>query len=388
VTALFARGFRPFFLLASIQAALFVPLWVAVLDGWVSAPVWLGLTIWHAHEMLFGFCAAAIAGFLLTAVPVWTGTIALSGRPLAALVALWVAGRVAMLVADRAPVATALVDFAFLPALAAAVSPAILQARVARNYGFPLVLLGLACANGFVHADALGIRAGVAQTGLRVAVDLVALLVLVIGGRIVPGFTTNALRRGGSEDEAQGPAWTSYAAVPLYVAFALADVALPGSAWSGGAAALAAFVLAARMSGWKSLRVMHDPLLGSLHLGQAWVVAGLASLALSDLTDAWPRGVAVHALTAGAFGSMILGVMTRVALGHTGRPLVAPASAVVAYALVTAGALLRTVGLAALPGVPLVVLTLAGALWSGGFVAFLVGYARVLLDPRADGKPG
>jgi uncharacterized protein involved in response to NO len=142
------------------------------------------------------------------------------------------------------------------------------------------------------------------------------------------------------------------------------------------------------MCGWRSLRVLGDPLLGSLHLGHLWVVIGLACFAASDLAAAWPRSIAVHALTTGAFGTMILAVMTRVSLGHTGRPLAAPRSAVVAYGLVTIGALLRTVGVAALPGASLFLWTLAGVFWSGAFVAFLVGFGGMLLAPRVDGRPG
>ena len=386
--ALFARGFRPFFLLAAAHAAVVVPLWVAVIHGELAAPAWIGPSVWHAHEMLFGFCTAAIAGFLLTSVPVWTGTLAVAGPRLAGLAALWLAGRVAMLAAGRAPLLAALVDLAFLPALAAAIAPAVYGSGVRRNFGFPLVLLVLAAANACVHAEALGSAPGTAGVGLRAGVDLVALLVVVIGGRIVPAFTTNALRRTHAASEARAPAWAESAAVPAFLVFAASDVVGPGTFWSGVAAGLAAVVLAARISGWRSLRVLGDPLLGSLHLGQAWLIAGLACFAASDLAAVWPRSVAVHAFTAGAFGTMILAVMTRVALGHTGRPLSAPPSAVAAYGLVTLGALLRTVGVAALPGASFLVLTLAGVLWSGAFASFLVGYAGVLISPRVDGKPG
>ena len=386
--SVFARGFRPFFLLAAAQAAFFVPLWIAVLRGWLLAPAWSGPTIWHAHEMLFGFCAAAIAGFLLTSVPVWAGTAAVTGLRLALLAALWLAGRVAMLGAGRAPLLTALVDLAFLPALALAIGPSLYRSGARRNQGFPLVLLALASANACVHADALGLAPGAASAALRAAVDGVALLVVVIGGRIVPTFTTNALRRAGDETAARTPAWAERAAVPCFLLFVAADVLAPATRGSGAAAALAAVVLAGRMSGWRSLRVLRDPLLGSLHLGCAWVVIGLFGLAGSDLAAAWPRSVALHSLTAGAFGTMILAVMTRVALGHTGRALVAPPSAVAAYALVTLGALLRTVATAAAPGAGGLLLPLAAVFWSGAFLVFLVGFAGILLAPRVDGRPG
>jgi len=383
-----ARGFRPFFLLAALQAAVFVPLWLLVLHGWLAAPIWNAPMLWHAHEMLFGFGTAAIAGFLLTSVPVWTGTPAVAGPRLALLASLWVAGRAAMFAAGHAPLLAAIVDVAFLPALAAAIGPAIYRSGVRRNFGFPLVLLALAIANASLHAQALGLAPALATAGLRAGVDGIGLLIVVVGGRIVPAFTTNALRRAGDEVEARAPAWAERAAIPAYLLFAVADVLAPGSPWSGAAACLAAVVLAARMSGWRSLRVLGDPLLGSLHLGHLWVVIGLACFAASDLAAAWPRSIAVHALTTGAFGTMILAVMTRVSLGHTGRPLAAPRSAVVAYGLVTIGALLRTVGVAALPGASLFLWTLAGVFWSGAFVAFLVGFGGMLLAPRVDGRPG
>jgi uncharacterized protein involved in response to NO len=382
---LFARGFRPFFLLAALQAVLFVPLWIAVLQGWLVVPGWGSPILWHAHEMIFGFCAAAIAGFLLTSVPVWTASPAVTGRPLAALCALWVAGRFATPFAHRAPW-LALVDLAFLPALAAAIGIPIYRAGARRNFGFPLLLLALAGANALVHAETLS--PGAASLGLRIGVDGVALLVVIVGGRIVPSFTTAALERAGIRDGARTRPWAGRAAVPAFLLFAAADLARPASPWSGAAAALAAFVLAARAAGWRSLRVLRDPLLGSLHLGHAWLVLGLAALAASDLGALWPRSIAVHALTAGAFGTMILAVMTRVALGHTGRPLAAPLHAVLAYGLLTAGALLRTVGVLLSHGGTFVALTLAGALWSGAFAVFLAGYGWILLTPRIDGKPG
>ncbi len=384
----FARGFRPFFLLAALQAAAFVPLWLLVLHGRLTAPVWSAPIFWHAHEMLFGFGTAAIAGFLLTSVPVWTGTPAVAGARLAMLAALWIAGRVAIFAAASAPLLSAIVDLAFLPALAAAIGPAIHRNGARRNFGFPLVLLALAIANALTHAHALGGASTLTSLGLRAGVDGIALLIVVVGGRIVPAFTTNALRAAGESIEARAPAWAERAAVPAYLLFAIADVALPGSRWSGAAAGLAALVLAARMGGWHSLRVLGDPLLASLHLGHLWVVIGLACFAASDLASAWPRSIAVHALTAGAFGTMILAVMTRVSLGHSGRPLVATRSAVVAFALVTIGALLRTAAVAALPNASLLLWTVSGVLWSGAYLVFLLGFSGMLLAPRVDGRPG
>lgn len=385
----FGRGYRPFFLLASTYAVLFVPLWVCVVLGTIAAPAWVSTTAWHAHEMLFGFCTAAIAGFLLTSVPVWTGTTAVAGGALAALAGLWVAGRVAMLaLAGSVPGLAAAVDLAFLPLLALAIGPPILRAGIRRNFGFPVGILALFAANALVHAEALGLATGTAAIGLRAGVDLVALLVVVIGGRVAPSFTTNALRRLGIAQIASPPPWAERAAVPAFLAFLVMDLVLPASLASGIVALAAAIVLAARMSGWRTARVLGDPLLWSLHLGHAWVVVGLACIAASDLAGAWPRSVAVHALTAGAFGTMILAMMTRVALGHSGRPLVAPRSAVIAYTLVTLGALVRTIAVAAFPVETLPMIATGGLLWAGAFAAYLVGYAAMLTTPRVDGRPG
>jgi uncharacterized protein involved in response to NO len=385
---LFGRGFRPFFLLASAHAVVFVPIWLCVGLGWIAPPKWLWLTVWHAHEMIFGFCAAAIAGFLLTSVPAWTGTAALAGGRLAGLAALWLAGRVVMAAAGRAPWLAAAVDLAFLPVLALAIGPPIYRAGVRHNFGFPIGILALAAANALMHAEALGASAGTAAVGLRAGVDLVALLVVVIGGRVTPSFTTNALRRAGITEPAGSPAWAERASVPAFLLFLVIDLALPVTIWSGGAALLAAIVLAARMSGWQTRRALGDPLLWSLHLGQAWVVLGLFCLAAADLAAPWKRNVAIHALTAGAFGTMILAMMTRVALGHTGRPMVAPRSAVVAYVLVTIAALLRSLGVAAFPADTFPMILLGGLLWAGAFAAFLVGYVQILTAARVDGRPG
>jgi len=293
-----------------------------------------------------------------------------------------------MVVAGRAPWLAAAIDLAFLPVFALAIGPPIYRAVVRHNFGFPIGILALAAANVLMHAEALGMSTASAAVGLRAGVDLVALLVVVIGGRVTPSFTTNALRRAGSAELARSPAWAERASVPAFLLFLVIDLALPVTIWSGGAALLTAIVLAARMSGWQTRRALGDPLLWSLHFGQAWVVLGLFCLAAADLAAPWKRNVAIHALTAGAFGTMILAMMTRVALGHTGRPMVAPRSAVVAYVLVTIAALLRSLGVAAFPADTFPMILLGGLLWAGAFAAFLVGYVQILTAARADGRPG
>jgi uncharacterized protein involved in response to NO len=380
-----ARGFRPFFLLAGLYGSAFLLFWLCVLAGLLPAPRGLVPSWWHAHEMVFGFVCAAVAGFLLTSVPVWTGTPAVSGRPLGGLVALWVLGRIAMALSAVLPAPwVAIADLAFLPALAVAIGRPLVATRQRRNLGFPAVLGVLALANLAFHLESTGRGAFL---GIRVAVYFVTVLVVIVGGRIVPAFTRNALLRAGIDAPPRSIGWADRLAVPAVLLVAVTDLARPVSLWSGGAALLAAVVLISRMSGWQSSRTLRDPLVWVLHVGYAWIPFGFACMAVSDLTWTIPRTSGLHALTSGAFGTMILAVMSRVPLGHTGRPLAAPRPMQIAYCMVAAGALLRVAAPIVAPaGLPL--LLLAGVLWAGAFVLFTATYWPILTRPRVDGLPG
>jgi uncharacterized protein involved in response to NO len=386
---LFASGFRPFFLLAGVHGCAFLLFWLAVLAGWLPGPLWLIPMWWHGHEMLFGFVGAAIAGFLLTAVPVWTGSRPLTGAGLAAVVGLWLTGRLAMMgTGFLPPWVPAVLDLAFFPTVASVLAPGLVAARRARNYGFVPILLALFAANAMIHFQVLGLPGGRADLGVRLAVDLVMLLVVIIGGRIIPTFTGNALRRAGVAAEIRSRRWVELLVIPAVLTFVASDLLVPRTAASGLLALLAASALLVRMVGWQSLRTRGDSLLWSLHLGYLWVPLGLLCLGLSDLTQLVPRASGIHALTAGAFGTMILTVMSRVALGHTGRELVAPPGIAVAYALITIGALIRTVGPALLPVASLPVLIASGLCFAAAFALFTAIYAPVLTSARVDGRPG
>jgi uncharacterized protein involved in response to NO len=385
---LWSFGFRPFFLLAGLYGAGTVLWWIAVLAGPLPAPPALPPTWWHAHEMVFGFVTAAVAGFLLTSVPNWTASAPVSGRRLAGLAALWLIGRVAVALSGLLPpLAVAVADLAFLPALAAAIAPPLLRARRLQNLGFPVVLLALAGCNLGFHLAAAGLGAS-GTAGLRAALGLVALLVVVIGGRIVPLFTANALRQAGIDAEVRRRRLFDALAVPAVLGVLVCEALAPRTAVSGVAAAIAAVVLVLRMSGWQTRHTAGDPLVWSLHLGYAWLPLSFALLAISDLAHVLPWTSAVHALTTGVFGTMILAVMTRVSLGHTGRPLRAPAGATAAYLLVTGAALVRTFGVLAWPQHSLVLWIVAGSLWSAAFALFTISYFAVLTRPRADGLLG
>jgi len=272
LVALFALGFRPFFLLAGLDACAAVALWLCVLAGLLPPPTWLTPSLWHAHEMLFGLVGAAIAGFLLTAVPNWTGAPPVRGPALAALAALWLAGRAAMALAGSLPAAVvAAVDAAFLPALAVAVGRPVLAARQTRNAGVIGIVVALALANVAAQLDALGLAHGAAPIALHGAVALAILLVSTIGGRIVPAFTASALRASGCAAEVRGHGARDRAALALLALWVATELLAPRTSASGAAALAAAAASALRMGGWQARRTRSEPLLWSLHLGLAWI---------------------------------------------------------------------------------------------------------------------
>lgn len=383
------RGFRPFFLGAGLFGGGFVLAWTAVWRGWLPAPAWLAPSLWHAHEMIFGLVAAAVAGFLLTSTPVWTGRPALAGRPLMALAALWAAGRAVMLAAGLAGAGlVAAVDAAFLPALAFVLARTVWGSGQRRNYGVVALVGVLAAANAVVHAEALGLVTGWAPRALRFAVDVVIVLIVVIGGRITPPFTGNALLRLGITAPVRQPAWAGPLAIGAALLVVVMDLAQPGGWFGGAAACAAAAAVALRMAGWQTLRTWRDPLVWSLHAGMAWVVAGYLLVGIGGISGAVAPTAGLHALTAGAMGSMILAVMTRVGLGHTGRPLDLPAGAVGTYVLVHAGAAARVASAVAPAPAQPALLLLAGVLWAAAFWLYAALYWPILTRARVDGKDG
>ncbi|MGH0032575.1 MAG: NnrS family protein [Myxococcota bacterium] len=388
-SGLWGRAFRPFFLGLSLFAAVAVPWWALAWLGAWPAPSWVTPMLWHGHEMVFGFVGAAIAGFLLTASPVWSGGPALVGRPLAALFAVWVLGRAGLAAAGSLPAGlVAAVDLAFLPGVALAVLRTLWGSGQLRNFGIAGIVLALAVANGFVHAEALGLASGVAAPALRFAVDLVIVLILVIAGRITPAFTRNALRLRGVERSVRS--WRSVGALTIGSAGALAvaTAVLGRSPLTGVLAAVAGLAAAVRLSGWQSWQVRSDPLLWSLHAGSAWVAAGLLLVAASDLGAGVPATAGLHALTAGAMGSTILAVITRVGLGHTGRPLVLPRGMVPGLVLVHAAAVARVAAPFFSSEGQRALLAASGVAWAAAFVLFVVHYGPILVRPRPDGRPG
>ena len=383
------RAFRPFFLLAAIHTALAVPWWVFAWVGVAPASGWLVPSWWHGHEMMFGFVAAAIAGFLLTASPVWSGGPALRGASLAALVALWLAGRVAFAAAALLPVSVvAAIDVAFLPAVAVVVVRTLWGSGQVRNHAVVGIVVALALANTAMHAEALHVASGIAGRALRFAVDAVILLILVIAGRITPAFTRNAFRQRGIERPVRSRPWLDGLAIASACALAGVSAALGRSVATGLLAGAAGVAAAARMAGWQSWHTRRDPLLWSLHAASAWLVVGLLLVAASDLGAPVPSSAGLHALTAGAMGAAILAVTTRVGLGHTGRELVLPPGVVWCHPLVYLAALARIGATFGSADGQRVLLATSALAWAAAFGLFALRYAPILMRPRPDGRPG
>lgn len=323
-----AYGFRPFFLLTGASAALLVAAWIGVLFAGLPLPIGVSPVAWHAHEMLFGVVPAAIAGFLLTAMPNWTGAAPLTGRGLLALLVLWLAGRLAMAAGAWLPaLLVAIVDLGFLAVLAAYLAQVLLRHGNRRNLVLVALLLALAFANLAGHLDYAGLWPSGARIGQVLALDLLAVLMLVIGGRITPAFTANWLRQQGRDPSCvvTSPTLDQVALISAALVV-VADLLTAWPAVGALAAGVAALANGYRLWSWRGWIAAREPLLWVLHVGIAWVVLALALKALT-LVLALPASAWMHAMGTGAAGTLLLGVMTRVALGHTGRALRLPRGA-------------------------------------------------------------
>lgn len=382
---LFALGFRPFFLLAGVFAVLLMALWVPIFEGGFALETYYGQIGWHSHEMIFGYTAAVIAGFLLTAVRNWTEIPTPSGTRLAGLAALWLLGRLAPFfpAALAAGWVIALIDISFLPALGVAIGIPLARSGQKRNLIFLPLLAAFFAANFLIHLEILGYAGNVAGRGTLLALNLILVLIVIMGGRVIPFFTERAL---------QGVVPKRWPVVeklsPLSViVFLLVEVVFPNSLLSGLFAALAGVTNGIRLWGWFTWRYWSVPLLWVLHLGYGWVVVGFCLKALAALGFISPQ-FTNHAFAVGAIGVLTIGMMARVSLGHTARPLKAAPATAVAFGLVNLAALVRgllpSIFLAWLPQLVM----LAGALWIAAFLIFIVVYTPILIQPRVDGRPG
>ncbi|MCP3970258.1 MAG: NnrS family protein [Rhodobacteraceae bacterium] len=382
--AILSGGFRPFFLLAGIWAALVMALWLAVLTGRLVLPSAFDQVAWHAHELIFGYGSAVVCGFLLTAVPNWTGRLPVTGAPLGALACVWIAGRVAVAFGASMPGLAAVIDLGFLTALAAIIAREIVAAGNRRNLPVLVIVLALLVGNAAFHYAARVGGAASTETGIRLGVAALVTLISLIGGRIVPSFTSNWLAK-------QGPG-------PLPVPMGRFDVGVLGAtvvslalwlAWPenqivGGLFLATAVLQLLRLRRWVFWRTLSEPLVWVLHLGYLFISIGFALAGCGILwPDTLPAAASLHGWLTGAVGLMTLAVMTRASLGHSGRELTAgPAEVAIYLAILTAASARVAAGF----GGPDWLLHLAATAWIGGFGLFALRYWPILTRARTAAK--
>ncbi len=378
---LFRLGFRPFYLGAALLACVSVPLWVAAFLGHASTVFALPALLWHGHEMVFAFAAGVIIGFLLTGVRAWTGLETPRGPLLAALAALWLAARVAALTGPYA--LFAVLDFALLPLVAVLLLRILVKAGNRRNIPLISLLLLMAAANAVFHLSVMGVLAVPAAAPLYAGLALILMVVTVMAGRVVPVFTRNVTP--GLKNSVPRPLeWSVLAATALALA---AWVFGTPAGLVGVLCALAAVLHAARLVMWKPQVTLTRPILWILHGAYAWLPIGFALLAAAQA--GWvAEALAVHAFAVGAVGGLIIGMITRTARGHTGRPLKTTRGETLAYALVLLAAVARVAVPALVPVLYAQALVLAAGLWGLAFVIYLLIYAPWLTSTRLDGKDG
>ena len=386
---LLRQAFRPMFLLGASFSAIAMLLWILVLAGVITLPVYGQVLFWHSHEMIFGFVAAIIVGFLLTAVQNWTGLRATHGRALGILTVVWLAGRLAFLFGESLPSwFVAGIDLLFLPLAAILLAIPLIQVKQQRNLFFVPVLFLLTFCNALMHYGLVSQRFDLQQLGSQNAVWLVTLLMAIVGGRVLPMFTAN----GTMTKKAEPIVWLDRIALgSLWLVFVLNitlfSAQLPDLVMAA-IYAVAAIALAIRCFRWRIWITLSTPLLWSLHLAYWFIPVGLALFALRELGVGISNSIALHALTAGAMGNMILAMIARVSLGHSGRPLQPKTIMTVAFLLVFCAALMRVVLSWLVPELSLPWLVLSAAAWIIAYAIYVLVYLPILTTPRPDGRPG
>lgn len=375
------RGFRPFFLMGAAYAVFIVPLWILHLSGsFLLRSPFEDPVLWHGHELIYGFTMAIVAGFLLTAVANWTGGAPARQAHLALLCFLWLAGRVAMNIDIPYALAGA-INLAFIPALAASLAIPLIDSRNTRNF----IFLGLLA---ILFLSQLCLFFFQEKMALYLAIMMIASMISLVGGRIIPAFTVAALRRQGSQEAALNQPWADKLALLSVVTLGLL---LFFAGLDSQATALVSLAAAAihlwRMRGWHAKKTRHDPLLWILHLGYLWLAASFVMLALSFYFPEIPISIAIHTLTVGAIGSMTIGMMVRVTLGHTGRELKAGPGGTLAFVLMQFAVFARVF----LPlydmGRYSLWLEISAGFWAASFMVYLLFLAPALWRPRPDGLP-
>ena len=378
----FALGFRPFFILAGVFSFLLLFIWLMVWHVDFSAAEYYGRTGWHTHEMLFGYTMAVVGGFLLTAVRNWTGVDTITGRPLALLALVWLLGRVIPWIPGMPGWLIMLIDLAFLPLLAFSLISPLWQGKSKINRVFVPVLLAIFLANLMVHLEAMG-WANTALRGTDLALHIIMLLIVLVGGRVMPFFTQNVIPGFTSTTRP----WVEKSSIVLAILIALVGL-LTGFTQLIGALYIAfALLQTVRLQGWYSNQIWDKPVLWVLHTGYAWMIIGCLLMGLSTF-GLFMVSAAKHALTAGMIGVITIGMMARVARGHSGRDINVTKPVGWAFVLINLAVVLRVFGPDLFPQHYLIWIMSSGTFWLISFAIFTGGYLSILIHPRIDGRPG
>lgn len=379
----FALGFRPFFLLAAIAAVVLMVLWPAVWSGHLGPPPYYPVIAWHGHEMLFGYAAAVIAGFLLTAVRNWTGMQTWTGPRLAVLALVWLLGRVLPWLPGVPGVLILVVDVAFLPLVAISLFGPLWHGQNRTNRVFLPLLGAMGVVNLVSHLQLAGLVEGLGDPR-RVMLDLVLMVLVIVAGRVLPFFTQNVVPgfRAQTRSRVEQASFLTLGLIAVLELIPVLPTEVTALLWL-----IFGAVQVVRLQGWFDVRVFRIPVLWVLHVGYAWLCLGALLTGLS-LFGLFPPAAALHAVTVGGVGVFTLGMMARVARGHTGRPIDVNRPVVVAFVLGNIAALIRVFGPALLPGQYRLWVDASAGLWVIAFGIFAWQYLPMLLRPRLDGKPG
>lgn len=376
--ALFSYGFRTFFFVGAVWATTSMLLWTAILSGHIPFSSPYGLFAWHAHEFLFGYVGTIVTGFLLTAIPNWTGRTPVQGLSLCVLSAIWLAGRVAIWFAGSfGPITAAVIDSCFLIAVTGTVLVELIAGKNYRNLKIAAILALLAACNIYFHFEV--IVQGHASHSLKLALVLIVILIMLIGGRIIPSFTHNWLANRNSQNLPTSFNNFDSLFVSTSVLALVLWIVLPNSYFTGALLLLAALLQVFRLARWSGVQTLGEPLLFILHVGYFFIPLGFFAVGSSVLWPHFvPTGSAIHLWTTGAIGIMTLAMMTRVSRGHTGRRLTAPLATQIIFALILLSALIRPAPIF-LPEYATVLLEIASYSWICAFAVFLIFYSHSLI---------
>lgn len=377
---LFGIGFRPFFLGGCISGILSLSIWIASFA--FGRSYFMCDLFWHAHEMIYGFFAAIIIGFLYTASQNWTGIRGIHGKRLALIFALWLLGRVSFLVPMEPPL-RAVLDLSFLPCAVIFLTPYLATQKQKRNMILLALPMFIWLGNLGYHLDQVGITTDQTRASLHFSTHIIVTINLLIAGRIIPFFSGNVI----SDYQKRNPGWFGIATVVASILFAGIYLIEPSSLLAKGLAFLSGIFCLVNLGRWFHPQVLKLPMLWVLFAAYAWFAIGYLSYSMMNI-GFFTSSTILHAFTAGGISTMILGMISRVSLGHSGRIIETSPMITVSFLLITVGAILRVFGVFLLGSYNSQLMSLSAILWVLAFLLYILKYAPILLTSRADGKPG